>query len=115
MTSLPFLGASRRSAGRASPSSSQRAVEGATTLPRLQNALVADRPHGCDQLGDPALSGLRGLRSLDGGHVLALETKRQAVEGRSRFGFVAQSFGEVRRLSDDPRCGIKLEIDHDDV
>src|SRR5262249_57539055 len=110
MTSLPFWGASRRSAGRAAPSSSQRALEGATTLPRFQNALVADRPHGCDQLRDPALSGLRSLRCLDGGHVLALETKRQAVEGRSHFGFVPQSFASVRPLSDAPRSAIELQI-----
>src|SRR5262249_40816487 len=84
-------------------------------VPRFQNALVAEGPQGCYQLSDPTLSGLQGLRSGDGDHLLALETKWQVVEGCSRFGFVAQSFDKVRRLSDDPRCGIKLEIDHDDV
>src|SRR5262245_26776433 len=71
--------------------------------------------HGRDQLGDPPLSSLWGLRSLDGGHVFAFEAKGQALEGRSGLAVAAQGLGEVRRLSDDPRRGIKLEIDYDDV
>src|SRR5262245_24418394 len=50
-------------------------------LKRGPKVLVAVRPYGCDQLVDPPLASLWGLRSVDGGQVLALEAEGQAVEG----------------------------------
>src|SRR5262249_18902356 len=71
--------------------------------------------HRRDQLRDPPLSCLRGLRLIDGGYVFALEAKGQTLEGRSGPGSSAQSPGKVRRLSDDSRRAIELDTHHDDV
>src|SRR5262245_17496389 len=68
---------------------------------RRQQAILMPSIVRTDQPGDPPLSSLWSLRSLDGGHVFALEAKGQALEGRTRLPVAAQGLGEVRRPSDD--------------